>query len=285
MTTLDDGTREALSAPDSLVRLALKSAELSTAFDPKSARAWSARGLALALIPARWKESRGALDHARALAPNSPEVAWRRARALLRMGRRQEAEAGLRAALQLSPAFAPALADLGDLALGDRRTELACSWLNAAITADPYRPLSYALRAMARPGEKDVRLGWSDAEIAVRLGARTYGEAAYALVDARGGDSTRARGRIFKLFRELDRQPRIGVTDARLAALALVVVGDYPRAVSLLERAYPRDGVLSAVVDDPALAVLRGDPRFMRIVNATGTTSTGRRAGDGRVAP
>jgi len=137
---------------------------------------------------------------------------------------------------------------------------------------------------MARPGEKDVRLGWSDAEIAVRLGARTYGEAAYALVDARGGDSTRARARILKLFRELDRRPRLGVTEARLAALALVVIGDYPRAVSLLERAYPRDGMLSVVLDDPALAVLRRDPRFMRIVNATGTASTGR-AGDWRVTP
>lgn len=266
LAMLEEGAREAMANPDSVVRLAIHHGELATALDIKSARAWSSRGAALSFDKARWKEARDATLHAVSLDRRDPEVAWQRGRVLLRVGQRREAEESFRAALVLSPAFAPALGELGDLALTDRTPDAACGWLNAAIAADPYRPTPYALRALARRGEADVRLGWSDAEIAVRLGARSYGEAASALVDIRGNDSTRARTRALKLFRELDRRTRLGVTDARLSALALAGIGDKARALSLLERAYPRDGALRVVLADPGFAPLRSDERFRRIV-------------------
>ncbi len=266
LAMLEEGAREAMAKPDSVARLALHHAELATAVDNKSARAWSARGAALAFDKAHWKEARDAAAYAASLDKRDPEVAWQRGRVLLRIGQRREAEESFRAALVQSPAFAPALGDLGDLMLNDRSLDAACGWFNAAIAADPYRPIPYALRAIARRGDADVRLGWSDAEIAGRLGARSYGEAASALVDIRGNDSTRARTRALKLFRELDRRTRLGVTDARLAALALVALGDNMRAVSLLERAYPRDGALRVVLADPGFAPLHSDERFRRIV-------------------
>lgn len=280
---LEEGAREAMTNPDSIVRLATRHAEVATARDTSSARAWSARGVALSYDKGKWKDARGAVDHAAKLDPRDPEVAWRRGRVLLRLGRRREAEEAFRSALVLSPSFAPALGELGDLALVDRKSDAACGWLNAAITADPYRPIPYALRAIARRGELDTRLGWSDAEIAVRLGARTYGEAAAALVDIRGGDSTRARSRALRLFRELDRRTRLGVTDARLAALALTALGENVRAVSLLERAYPRDGALRTVLEDPGFQRLRDDERFRRLASdLTGATPSRARGTGGR---
>lgn len=262
VTTIEDGAREAMVAPEPTVQEAIRHAEQATTLEPTSAHAWSARAVALSYDRARSRDARAAIARAITLESGDPEITWRAARVYLRLGMRREGENALRATLQLSPSYAPALGDLGDLALAERQTELACGWLNAAIVADPYRPLPYVLRALARRGEQDVRLAWSDAEIAVRLGSRAHGEAATALVDIRGGDSTHARATALKLFREFDRRPRLGLTDARLSALALTAVGERVRAISLLERVFPRDDLLGAVLDDPALASIRTDPRI-----------------------
>lgn len=272
LAAVEEGAREAMANPDSIVALAVKESGRSTALRPKSARAWSARGAALSFSPASAKEARAAFERARGLAPLDPEVAYRHARALLRMGSKREAEEALTSALREAPGFASALFELGDLSLLARNTERACSWLNAAIAADPYRPMSYALRAIARRGEMENRLGWADAEIAVRLGARPHGEAAAALVDLRSGDSVRARGRALKLFREFDRRSMIGVSDARFVSLSLVAVGERARAISILERARPRDGALRLVLQDPAFSSLRSDERFRRAISATANT-------------
>lgn len=265
---LEAGTREVMANPDSVARLAVRHAERAVALDPTSARWWSIKGLALSFTPSRWNDAHAAFTQATTLDARDPDIGYQRGRAALRMGMRREAELTFLTAAERSPAGAAIFASLGDLALSERRTELACSWLNAAITANPYAPLPYALRAMARRRERDVRLAWSDAEIAVRLGARASGEAAYSLADVSGGDSTRARGLALKLFREFDRRPRMGVIDARLSALALVAVGEHARAISLLERAYPRDGVLGQALADPAFNSLRSDERFRQVVSA-----------------
>lgn len=282
MTTLDDGSRESLVNVDSVTTEALRHAEVAVQLAPKSARAWESKGMVLAYTRARWGDARKAFEEARHLDPRDPQVAWLRGRAFLRMGQRREAEESLRLALQLSPAFAPALLDLGDIALGDGKLELACGWLNAAVQADPYVPQSYALRALARKKERDMRLSWSDAEIATRLGARTVGEAASALTDARSGDTTRARSKALKLFRELDRRTRIGAAEARLAALALVSVRENDRAVSILERAFPRDGYLGNALEASAFAPLKSNDRFRKIVSdivAATNSHAGVRAG------
>jgi TolB-like protein/tetratricopeptide (TPR) repeat protein len=262
---LDRGTRDAISNPDSVAALAVLEAERATSLDARSARAWSVKGAVLSFVPARRNEVVAAFSTATDLEARDPEIAWLQGRAWLRLGNRVDAEQAFLRATRLAPAFAPALIDLGDLALREQRVVVSCQWLNAAIAADPYDPMAYALRAMARRTEKDVRLAWSDAEIAIRLGARAAGEAAYTLADVTGGDSTRARRLALKLFREFDRRDRIGSRDARVAALALMAVGERARAVSLLERAQPRDGLLGHMLADPAFRPLSADPRFRRI--------------------
>lgn len=281
---LDRGAREATSNPDSVSTLALSEAERAVSLDARSARAWSVKGTVLSFMSARGRDVKASFAKAIDLDSRDPEIAWHEGQAWLRLGQRADAEAALLRATRLAPTFAPALTDLGDMALREQRVVVACQWLNAAIAADPYDPMAYAFRAMARRTEKDVRLAWSDAEIAIRLGARAAGEAAYALADVTGGDSTRARRLALKLFREFDRRDRIGSRDARLAALSLVAIGERARAVSLLERAQPRDGLLGQMLADPAFRSLTTDPRF-RTIQLDVARRTPARAVTTRTAP
>jgi tetratricopeptide (TPR) repeat protein len=61
--------------------------------------------------------------------------------ALVALGRAREAGAAFEAALEARAAFAPALVNLGNLALEEGRTAEAIAWYERAIAADPdYAP-------------------------------------------------------------------------------------------------------------------------------------------------
>lgn len=262
---LDAGDRQALANPDSIVRLAVAAAQRAVAIAPAHGEAQATLGRALARARGPQRQALAAFTVAGQAAPRDPFVGWAHAEMLMHREGRDAAYDVLLANLRRSPRHAPTLMAMGQLALLDGNERAACGWFNATLATDPFQPTAYALRAIARRRLDDVRLSWADAEAAQRLGARAQGEAAAALADAANGDSTRARSRVLKLFREYDRRPTLSAMDAYLVGLALTTAGEGPRAVSLLTRSYPQDGLFRAMLGDPGFRELAKDPRFVAL--------------------
>ena len=266
---LENGLTDARENPEKLAAEARSAADRAVELDSTFALAWLARATTLSLgkyNPA----AQAAFRRAATLDPREPEILWREGRVLLRDGRRAEGERRLRDASALSARFSAAQADLGALALISRKQDVACGWLNEAIASDPYASAAYALRAVARRRDGELRLAWADAEVTTRLGARLLGETAAALVDLSAGDTTKARARSRWVTRELERRSRLSQLEARYVAALFVGLKERERALRAIDKAFPRDGQLSLILQDDVFAPISRDPRYRR---ATGRTS------------
>src|SRR5690606_33265775 len=123
-------------------------------------------------------------------------------------------------------ASGPLLVDRAMLALTARRDAEACEVLDEAIGMDPRSAPAFALRALVRMRNGDMRGGWSDAEMARQLGRPAWGDALEILAASRVSERQELLPRLERYVRSVRADStEISVLDARLAFIALSAAG------------------------------------------------------------
>lgn len=134
------------------------------------------------------------------VAPSSSEAITLRAQALRAVGRDEEALRGLRASSPVTERSVNALMVRADLERRVGDPIAACRVLNRAVALDPLFAPAYVWRAVVRSTLGERREGWSDAEVATRLGREDWGELAGAFIDLSVRDTLRTKQRIKPLM-------------------------------------------------------------------------------------
>jgi TolB-like protein len=130
----------------------------------------------------------------------------------------------------------------------------ACQLLNEAIDRDTRSAPAYALRALVRARNGEVRAAFADAEVVTQLGRPLWGNSLRAVALRRTGDTTAARQQTRRLLAETRRRTGpLPFWDARFLALALSELNDTTAVQSILRRIDPRDPRLAWVRRDPSL--------------------------------
>jgi tetratricopeptide (TPR) repeat protein len=158
-------------------------ADRALALDSGSALAWAARSALAAQQPGRsTSQAGGWARRALALAPASDEGERALGLVHLRAGNAAAAEGAFRRILARNPDDVDALVEVAALAADSRRWRDVRSLADRAIAADPKAIPAYALRALARLNEGNVRSAFGDAETAARLGRPVWGDAVRAQI-------------------------------------------------------------------------------------------------------
>ena len=258
--------RGALSREEAYERhraAALKAVDL----DPTLAEAWASLGLLKQLYDWDWDEAGRAFERAIELNPGYPPGhSWYGAYLIAR-GRFDEAEAQIRASLELDPlAVSPNLA-LAGLHYYARRYEAAVAQYRRLVELSPslYVPhmdMAQALDQMGRPED-----AVAEAEKALEMSPGNP-EAITILAHARAAAGDRARARA-----DLE---RLGAAGSRTAApwflsQVQLALGDRDAALASLERAADeRSPHMSYIAVEPRLDGLRDESRFRALVARVG---------------
>jgi TolB-like protein/Tfp pilus assembly protein PilF len=255
-------------------------ADRALLLDSTSALAWVAEARARVLEGRSTDVWRRAFDRALSLDARNVMALEEYGRALAAAGESSEAQQILRRAAQANPGRAQVLTTLAELAMADRRDGEACSLLNQALSADPLLPAGWALRALLRVRHDDLRFAWADAETATRLGNALLGESAAARVDLVARDTTRAKSRLYDVWRQVRARHTIGARDGSAVVAALLAAGQVSRALDVLEAVRPRGPWYAARLRDPVFDRVRDQPRFRALLTARGWPAEARLGGD-----
>ncbi len=205
------------------------------------------------------EEAVAALDRATRLDPGNAEAHHQYAQGLVIVGRDSAALAEYRRALALEPGRAVTYEEVAFLYLLERRYQDAIAWSDSALAADPRFVRGYLVR-----GQTLLLLG----EVA---GAERDAASATAL--AQGGDASDAR--VLRAMLLAARGDTAGaralMPPGRLSGLfgreAPAIVGEPDRALALVD-SDPSPALRCYLLRLPALAALRGRPRFDRLAAA-----------------
>jgi tetratricopeptide (TPR) repeat protein/TolB-like protein len=244
-----------------------------TRADSTAARAWTVRAIA-----ARYRDpeqlSGAVAAHRRAvqLEPRSAEAAHEFGVTLAILGNWSEASAQFRRALVLDPGRPTTLVALASIEQRNGRSGLVCGLTNASIAADPFNPMAYGLRAIARLQLAQAREAYSDAETAARLVDSPYTRSIRLRVEVGSTNVDYAPD----LARELVRRYLVGpgtlrVFDALELAGALVETGFEREAIGILNRARPVGRELRTGLTNKVFDPLRSEADFVRLVGSIPT--------------
>lgn len=201
-------------------------------------------------------EAVSALGRATQLDPGSAEAHHQYAQSLIIVGRDAEALAEYRRALALESGRAVTYEEIALLFLLERRDLDAIVWSDSALAADPRFVRGYLVRGRARLLLGDVAGAEGDAASATALARGTDASDARvlrAMLLAGRGDTAAARALV-----PAGRVPGV------LGPEAAVVIGDPDRALAQIE-SYPSPALRCFMLRVPAVAALRGRPRFDRL--------------------
>jgi serine/threonine-protein kinase len=252
--------------PDSLLARGFAAADRALATDSTASDAWMGR--AYMLVHRHPKTLDGVLmtfERALALDRGNAE-AWHQYGWMLYVsGEDSAAAAAYHEALRIEPQRPFTLVQLASIDFYKGRHAAAMPWLDSALVIDPAFGFGYAVRALARLQTGDVAGARADAGAARRHTEPVYAEAAFAMVQARLGDTLGARARIAGLTSSALRRETLPVEESVFLAGALAATGDRDRALRVLERARPRGAHLFSDLQWSHLDSLRRDPRFQRL--------------------
>jgi len=249
-----------------LVREARGAADQALALDPSSPIAWLAEARVRMAEGKPQQEWKRAFEHALTLDPRNAAVLEAYGLAMATTDDRAAARALLQRVSSVTYGRAPASTALAELALADGRDGDACGYLNDAIANDPLFPPAWALRGVLRARHRDLRYAWADAETATRLGNGYLGESGSALIDLIARDTARAKERLADLWLTVRNQGTVNARDGRALAAALIVSGDTPKALDVLESVHPRGPWYAATLRDPVFDKARGMARFRALI-------------------
>jgi TolB-like protein len=257
---------------DSMVASGMREADLVLQQDSLLSDGWMARAYLLSHRDRRrLAGADAAFERAIALDPRNAEACHQYAWTLLLLGRDSAAAAMYRRSLAVDPTRAITLDELSLIYLVHHDYLEARVLEDSALALDTTAFWVLNDRAHIRLLLGDLSGARTDAEAARRYGPPgfTYwGEAVLAILAAREGDTTWARGTAGRLARETSEPGRPTVQEGRWISAALAAVGEREAAVAFLlsiptER---RGALLAFFMRFPELAPLRGDPRFQRLM-------------------
>ena len=253
---------------DTLLARGIAAADRVLARDSTVTDAWMARSLLLEQLPQMLAGEREAAQRATTLDAENAE-AWHQYGWTLLLERDEPAAvAAFHRALAIDPQRAITVLHIAAVDLYARRYDKAVPWMDSTLAIDPAFAFGYAFRALVRLHLGNVPGALTDAQMATRIGGedRLYGEAALVVVQARLGDTVAARAGAEALAATALRTPGVAIEVGWFTASALVAVGDYDRALDVLERVRPRGRHLWCDLQWIGLDPLRTNPRFQRIM-------------------
>jgi TolB-like protein/Flp pilus assembly protein TadD len=268
---LDHGWKLNGMSADAIYAAGWSAAERARQVSPNSASGWLARAALLELkYPRTFQGALAAYDQALVLQPTSAQAYRLYGQALMALGDETGAETRLRRALTIDAQDAAANYEMARLEARRRHFGEACRLLNQVIDVAPGFAEAYALRGLVRLRQGEVRDAWSDAETASQLGNSMWGQAIAALADSRALDSTAARVRTKRLWRETTASVRqLTWWNAGYLALALSTVGDSAMTLDVLEHITPRGAVLWSGLQDQGFDKLRPAARFQALLEGS----------------
>jgi serine/threonine-protein kinase len=254
--------------PDSLWARGFAAAERALARDSTAADAWM--GLAYMLVhrhPRTLDGVREAFERAISLDRGNAEAWHQYGWSLYLGGEDSSAVAAYHEALRIEPQRPFTLVSVAAVDFYGRRPSAAVRWLDSALVIDPTFGFAYAISALAKLQAGDAKGARADAEAAQRHSDPAYAETAFAVVQARLGDTVGARARIAGVTAIALRREMLSVEEGVFLAAALAATGDRGRALRVLERVRPRGAHLFSDLQSPDLDALRRDPRFQRLAD------------------
>ena len=265
--SLDWGWFSIALPAESLLTRAIAASDRALRQDSSSSDAWMARGYVL--LERDQKTLAGALrafERAIALDPRNAEAVHQYGDALWAVGLDSAAGDAYQRALDLDPERAITLYRFAVLRMRQGEYNGALRLLDSTVSVDPGFASAYATRAQYEWSLGQTGKARRDAEVAVRLGAGSDGEAVLAAVDAKDGDTLSGRARIDTLLRGPIDSLHPDVLEGYSVGWALVVLNEGARAIDLLERVRPRGWALWARLQSPRFDPIRADPRFQRLL-------------------
>ncbi len=246
---------------DSILAAGERAAARSMALDSTFADAWIALGMVRGLRdPLHMTGMLAAARRAVALDPRSADAWHLYGAAASILADTAGARQGYMRALELEPGRMISVAGLGNLELMIGHPREALVWLDSAIAIDPSQPLVHASRARAHAALSDTTDVLLDLAASEREDADPYQTNRCEYARAAAASDLVARCRHVLAVSPLP-------WDSAWAWLAL---GDKNRVLDALERAVAQRqlGMYASLVLEPAWRIVRGDPRFVRVLDA-----------------
>jgi len=256
---------------DELLGRGLELSERALRQDSLSAEAWLARAYLLQLQdPGRLSGATEAFGRAVVLDPTNPEAQHQYGQTLMALGRYAEAKAAYHAALAVESERPLTLVPLAAIALREGDAGAARRWADSAVVLASEAPYPWASRSQLRLALGDPEGARSDAERALEIDPshELPGRAALAAALAALGEPSVAADALSGARRAMVRPDRPSTTEALYLASALVHMGRFDEALTVLESAHPRGGHLWFYFQSPTFDAIRGDERFRRVMES-----------------
>lgn len=254
---------------DSILGRGFLVADRALALDANAADVWMTRGYLLSFRNPRTLDGvDAAFQRAIARDPRNSEAYHQYGYLLMMGGRDSSAEAMYQRALALEPERPITLVTLAFARHLHRRDREALALCDSAIALVPDAAWAYARRSLWRP-RSDIAGALSDARTAARLAPADYpieAEAALAAAEFRNGDTAFARARLARVAGTFTTG---GSQGTYFVAIAFAIAGDADGAIATLKRMMPQGAFQWRIMRDPWFDVMRDDPRFQALIEAS----------------
>lgn len=254
-----------LEPPIPLLKNALKTSQEALELDSTSAEAYTSRALARTLLNFDWDGAEADYKRAIELNPNYVEAhAWYALTLLTPQGREAEARAQMKYVQTADPESPVAIHGLSMIDRFSGHTEQAIRLLEPHVTgANPLEPAVETLSACYLQERKPRRAIDIMRSAPVAPDAADSREALLAVAYADAGDTVKATDAL----RDEVAKVHSGKTIAYETAQIYTALGDYPKAIDMLQIAFDeRNSQLIFINVDPFLAPLRANLQFQSLL-------------------
>lgn len=262
------------SSPEEQIRRSREAAARALALDPASVEALVARAFVQSYFERNWGAAERGFREALRLNPSDSKTRQRFGTALMSRGRFDEAIEQSRQSIVLDPLSVGISNDLGVVLYVAGRCDEAMRGAREALAADPSFAPAHALLGCCHSSAGRWNEAIAEFERAVSLTERfSYLIGHLGYNHGRAGHGAEARA----LLKELTESPDQGSVSYVHVAYILAGLGERARAIDALERAVARhDADVVYMGVDPTLDPLRGDPRFLALLERAGLVNVRR---------
>jgi len=255
---------------EQVIPSAQEAARRAIDLDPSLAEPHASLGI-IAVAEMHWAEAENEFQRALELNANYATAHHWNGLRLGAIGKTGDGVSEIRRAIELDP-LAPILhTDMGWLLILDRKPELAVVAAKKALELDPGFYLAYEYLARAHEQQRDYETAIAEMKKAVDLsGGKPELRARLGRVYALAGQTSEAT----RIQAELKKESKHKPLSSMLAALVYSGLGEYPKELTMLERAFTEsyNTETSWLKVDPTYDTVREDPRFQKLLHKYAAT-------------